>query len=56
MAGFGWVWRGQVGFGWVRSGLVWSGFCEVTNDHMVKKCMAQMVVGHRAGKNASAAA
>jgi len=50
----GTVWRGSVGHGLVWSGLVWSGFCEVTNDHMVKTCMAQMVVGHRAGKNASA--
>ena len=48
----GTVWRGSVGHGLVWSGLV---FCEVTNDHVAKKYMATMVVGHRTGKDASTA-
>lgn len=48
----GTVWRGKVGHGLVWSGLV---FCEVTNDHVVKTCMAQMDVVCRTRKDESAA-
>ena len=43
--------------GRVRLGVVWSGlvFCEVTNDHVVKKYIATLDVGHRTRKDESAA-
>ena len=48
----GTVWRGKVGHGLVWFGLV---FCEVTNDHVVKKYIATLDVGHRTRKDESAA-